>query len=168
MASIQQMWLKNAVWDSVFLLGGIWLLPLLAVCSLLPKALLLLSLALTAVLWLSHRVATFFTIFCTPTYRALIAQEPLRFMVIPALVLLLSVAFALSPYPASPVIRLQVLGTFSLPQRIILQREQRGQRGGRKQASYTVFEQLQVKVDQKPDGSLGEFHVSDNLGLMNW
>jgi hypothetical protein len=108
------MWLKNSVWDSVFLLGGIWLLPLVAVCSLLPKTLLLLSLILTAVLWLSHRVATFFTIFCTPSYRALITQEPLRFIVIPTLVLLLSVAFALSPYPASPLIRLQALGTIFL------------------------------------------------------
>jgi hypothetical protein len=111
MQATQQMWLRNGVWDSFFLMGGIWLLPVIALFAIIPEHFLLLSLALTGVLWLSHRVATFWTIFCTPSYRTLIAAEPVRFIVVPALVLLLSVAFALSSYPASPLLRLQIMGT---------------------------------------------------------
>jgi hypothetical protein len=111
MKSTQQMWLKNRVWDTIFIMGGIWLLPIIALFSALPQSFLLLSLLLTAVLWLSHRVATFFTIFFTPSYRTLIATEPIRFIVVPTLVLLLSIAFAVSPFPESPLVRLQFMGT---------------------------------------------------------
>lgn len=111
MTPAQQMWLRNGAWDTFFIMGGLWLLPVIALFSVVPDHFLFLSLALTGVLWLSHRVATFWTVFCTPSYRALIAAEPARFITVPALVLLLSVAFAVSSYPASPLLRLQIMGT---------------------------------------------------------
>lgn len=111
MTQAQQMWLRNGAWDTFFIMGGIWLLPVVALFSVVPEHFLFLSLALTGVLWLSHRVATFWTVFFTPSYRALIASEPTRFITIPALVLLLSVAFAVGSYPASPLLRLQIMGT---------------------------------------------------------
>jgi len=102
------------MWDGFFIMGGLWLVPLLLTFSLLPNEFLLMSLILTSVLWLSHRVATFFTIFCTPTYRGLIAAEPMRFFVVPGVVLLLSVGAALCPFPESALVRLQILGTIFL------------------------------------------------------
>ncbi len=111
MKSAQQQWVKSGVWDTFFIMGGIWLLPLIALFGVIPYQFLLLSLALTGILWLSHRVATFWTVFCTPSYRSLIAAEPVRFIFLPALVLLLSVAFAVSSYPASALLRLQIMGT---------------------------------------------------------
>ena len=65
-------------------------------------------------LWLSHRFATTYNALCTPAYRGLVAEQRVRFLWMPGIIVLLTCGFVYAPYwlvPLDPWGKVQVLGT---------------------------------------------------------
>ena len=84
-------WVRGPVWDGVWMLNAVWLVPLalwLAHGYSDPGAspLAVLYFGLTALFWLGHRFGSTWLAYCTEAYRPLMREEPVRFVVIPLLV----------------------------------------------------------------------------------
>jgi hypothetical protein len=85
------MWVRNPVWDSVWMLNALWLLPLvlwLAHGYSDPESspLDVLYFGLTALFWIGHRLSSTWLAYCTEAYRPLLRSEPVRFVILPLLV----------------------------------------------------------------------------------
>jgi hypothetical protein len=84
-------WVRGPVWDGIWMLNALWLLPLvlwLAHGYADPQSgpLDLVYLGLTALFWIGHRLCSTWLAYCTEAYRPLLRQEPGRFIVVPLMV----------------------------------------------------------------------------------
>ena len=91
MAVRSSLWVRGPLWDGVWMLNAVWLVPLalwLAHGYSDPGAspLAVLYFGLTALFWLGHRFGSTWLAYCTEAYRPLVREEPVRFVVIPLLV----------------------------------------------------------------------------------
>ena len=100
-------WLRSAGWDGVWMLNALWLAPAVLWLSYgyaEPAASPLddLYFVLTALFWIGHRVSSAYVAYCTEAYRPLLRTQPLRFVVVPALVVAACFAILLPADDAFP------------------------------------------------------------------
>ena len=100
-------WVRGPVWDGVWMLNALWLVPLalwLAHGYSDPESSPLDSfyLVLTALFWIGHRLCSTWLAYCTEAYRLLVRNEPERFIVLPLLVTVTCFAILLPPDTAFP------------------------------------------------------------------
>jgi len=84
-------WVRGPGWDAFWMLGALWLAPLVLWLSRgyrdpEESPLDLLYFALTALFWIGHRLCSTYLAYCTEAYRPLLREQPVRFVVIPLLV----------------------------------------------------------------------------------
>ncbi|MCC6847088.1 MAG: hypothetical protein IT294_01205 [Deltaproteobacteria bacterium] len=84
-----QPWVRGLLWDGVWMLSGLWLVPLVLLLSLgsddpRTGSLDLVYGWLTALFWLGHRIGSTWIAYCTTAYRPLRLAEPVRFVLVPA------------------------------------------------------------------------------------
>ena len=84
-------WVRGPVWDSVWMLNALWLVPIalwLAHGYSDPEAspLDVFYFGLTALFWIGHRLGSTWLAYCTEAYRPLLRSEPVRFVLLPLLV----------------------------------------------------------------------------------
>ena len=101
------LWLRGPLWDALFMQNALWLVPVvlvLAAGQANPAAGPLdgLYFAITALFWIGHRLGSAWLAYATAAYRPLLKAEPVRFLVIPALVAILCFALLLPPDGALP------------------------------------------------------------------
>lgn len=114
----RQPWVRAPAWDLFWLHGGLWLAPLAVLCSLgwtdvedSPAQ--LVYLALSAVFWIGHRFSSTWLAWFTTAYARARAQQPARFLIVPAAVVGLTFAVVLAPdhlLPGTWLQRVLVLG----------------------------------------------------------
>jgi hypothetical protein len=113
-------WVRGPLWDSVWMLNAVWLLPLALWLSrgdsgAATGPLDVLYFAVTALFWIGHRLSSTWLAYCTDAYRPLLRCEPVRFVVLPALITAACFAFILPadhalPWPrADRVVALAIL-----------------------------------------------------------
>jgi len=100
-------WVRGPVWDGVWMLNALWLVPLvlwLAHGYSDPESSPLddLYLGLTALFWIGHRVCSTWLAYCTEAYRPLLHSEPVQFVVLPLLVTMACFAIFLPADAALP------------------------------------------------------------------
>src|SRR5437899_1115631 len=100
-------WVRGPVWDSFWMLSGLWLAPIviwLAWGYDDPESspLDLLYFGLTALFWLGHRFCSTYLAYCTEAYRPLLRTQSVRFVVLPVLITIGCFAFFLPPDSALP------------------------------------------------------------------
>jgi hypothetical protein len=109
-------WVRGPVWDGVWMLNSLWLVPLALWLSHgysdpASSPLDLLYFGLTALFWIGHRLCSTWLAYCTEAYRPLLRSEPVRFVVLPLLVTIACFAVFLPADRAFPWTREQrVLG----------------------------------------------------------
>jgi hypothetical protein len=84
-------WVRGPVWDLVWMLNALWLIPLAlwltrGYSDPQSSPLDLLYFGLTALFWIGHRLCSTWLAYCTEAYRPLIRSEPMRFVLLPLLV----------------------------------------------------------------------------------
>ncbi len=84
-------WVRGPVWDGVWMLNALWLVPLvlwLAHGHSEPQSspLDIFYLGLTALFWIGHRLCSTWLAYCTEAYRPLLRDDPVRFVMLPLLV----------------------------------------------------------------------------------
>jgi len=84
-------WVRGPIWDGFWMLSALWLAPvvlLLAHGYSNPESspLDLLYFGLTALFWIGHRLSSTYLAYCTEAYRPLLREQPIRFIVLPALI----------------------------------------------------------------------------------
>jgi hypothetical protein len=84
-------WVRGPVWDGVWMLNAVWLVPLAlwlthGYFDSASSPLAVLYVGLTALFWLGHRFGSAWLAYCTEAYRPLVRDEPVRFILIPLLV----------------------------------------------------------------------------------
>src|SRR5713101_473368 len=107
-------WVRGPVWDSFWMLSGLWLAPIviwLAWGYDDPESspLDLLYFGLTALFWLGHRFCSTYLAYCTEAYRPLLRTQSVRFVVLPVLITIGCFAFILPPDSALPWTRAERL-----------------------------------------------------------
>ncbi len=107
-------WVRGPVWDSFWMLSGLWLAPIviwLAWGYDDPESspLDLLYFGLTALFWLGHRFCSTYLAYCTEAYRPLLRTQSVRFVVLPVLITIGCFAFFLPPDSALPWTRAERL-----------------------------------------------------------
>src|SRR3954468_19041985 len=107
-------WVRGPLWDSFWMLSALWLAPLvlwLAHGYSDPEAspLDLLYFGLTALFWLGHRFSSTYLAYCTEAYRPLLRAQPVRFVLLPLLVILVCFAVFLPTDSALPWTRAERL-----------------------------------------------------------
>lgn len=85
------LWVRGPVWDGCWMLCAVWLAPIVLWLSWGyddPQAspLDVLYFGLTALFWIGHRIGSAYVAYGTAAYRPLVRAEPVRFVVVPALV----------------------------------------------------------------------------------
>lgn len=110
-------WLRGPAWDLVCPLSALWLVPLVLVLSAGPRdpadgPLDALYFALTALLWLGHRVASTWLAYFTTAYGPVRRAERLRFAVAPIVIAVVCCAAMLAPDAALPWTRMQRVTAF--------------------------------------------------------
>jgi len=105
-------WVRGPVWDSVWILNALWLVPvalLLAHGYSNPQTgpLDTLYFGLTALFWIGHRLSSSWLAYCTEAYRPLIRAQPVRFVLLPVLVTVACFAVFLPADDALPWSRWQ-------------------------------------------------------------
>jgi hypothetical protein len=84
-------WVRGPVWDGVWMLNALWLVPLvlwLAHGYSDPESspLDVFYFGLSALFWIGHRLCSTWLAYCTEAYRPLLRSDPVRFVVLPLLV----------------------------------------------------------------------------------
>jgi hypothetical protein len=84
-------WVRGPVWDGVWMLNSLWLVPVvlwLAHGYSDPESspLNILYFGLTALFWIGHRLCSTWLAYCTEAYRPLLRDKPVSFVAIPLLV----------------------------------------------------------------------------------
>jgi hypothetical protein len=105
-------WLRNPIWDGFWMQSALWLAPLalwLAHGYTDPESSPLdgLYFGLTALFWLGHRFCSTYLAYCTEAYRPLLRLQPVRFVMLPALITIGCFALFLPPDSALPWTREQ-------------------------------------------------------------
>jgi hypothetical protein len=100
-------WVRGPVWDGVWMLNALWLMPLvlwLAHGYSDPESspLNIFYLGLTSLFWIGHRLCSTWLAYCTEAYRPLLRTEPVRFVVLPLLVTIACFAVFLPADAALP------------------------------------------------------------------
>ncbi len=100
-------WVRGPVWDGVWMLNALWLVPIalwLARGYSDPEAspLDVFYFGLTALFWIGHRLGSTWLAYCTEAYRPLLRSEPVRFVLIPLLVTVACFLVFLPPDDAFP------------------------------------------------------------------
>jgi hypothetical protein len=100
-------WVRGPVWDSVWMLNAIWLVPIALLlvqgyADPTSSRLDVLYFGLTALFWIGHRLGSTWLAYFTEAYRPLLRSEPVRFVVLPLLVTLACFAIFLPPDDALP------------------------------------------------------------------
>ena len=100
-------WVRGPVWDGVWILNALWLVPIALWLSHGypdPKASALdpFYFGLTALFWIGHRLGSTWLAYCTEAYRPLLRSEPVRFVLLPLLVTIGCFAVFLPPDDALP------------------------------------------------------------------
>ncbi len=83
-------WVRSPLWDGVWMLNAVWLVPLAlwlahGYSDPMASPLAVFYFGLTALFWLGHRFASTWLAYCTEAYRPLMREEPIRFVVVPLL-----------------------------------------------------------------------------------
>lgn len=107
-------WVRGPVWDGVWMLNALWLVPLvlwLAHGYSDPESspLDMFYFGLTALFWIGHRLCSTWLAYCTEAYRPLLRNKPVQFVVLPLLVTVACFAIFLPPDEALPWTRVQRL-----------------------------------------------------------
>lgn len=102
------MWLVSPRFDILWLHAGLWLLPVVATSVFLPDVVRLTLVAGTLLFWLGHRFASAQTAYRLPQYRALIQQEPVRFIWAPLAIFGIVIGFTWVPLGAGGDLSLHV------------------------------------------------------------
>src|SRR5438270_52299 len=84
-------WVRGPVWDGFWMLSALWLAPVIFWLShgySDPESspLDLLYFGLTVLFWIGHRLSSTYLAYCTEAYRPLLREQPVRFIVLPLLV----------------------------------------------------------------------------------
>ena len=84
-------WVRGPVWDGVWMLNALWLVPLVLLLARgysdpESSPLDTLYFGLTALFWIGHRLCSAWLAYCTEAYRPLLREQPVRFVVLPLLV----------------------------------------------------------------------------------
>jgi hypothetical protein len=100
-------WVRGPVWDGFWMLSALWLAPIvlwLAHGYSDPESspLDVLYFGLTALFWIGHRLSSTYLAYCTEAYRPLLRRQPIRFIILPLLVLAGCLAVFLPPDSALP------------------------------------------------------------------
>ena len=100
-------WVRGPVWDSVWMLNALWLVPIalwLAHGYSDPETspLDVFYFGLTALFWIGHRLGSTWLAYCTEAYRPLLRSEPVRFILLPLLVTVACFVVFLPPDDAFP------------------------------------------------------------------
>lgn len=111
LAAGPSIWVQGPVWDGVWMLSAVWLTPLalwLAVGHADRQGPLdMLYLIITALFWIGHRFGSAWLAYATEAYRPLLRAQPVRFVVLPALVTAICFVLLLPPDTALPLTRLE-------------------------------------------------------------
>jgi len=100
-------WVRGPVWDGVWMLNALWLVPLALWLSHgysdpAASPLDVFYFGLTALFWIGHRLSSTWLAYCTEAYRPLLRSEPVRFVLLPLLVTVACFAVFLPPDEALP------------------------------------------------------------------
>jgi hypothetical protein len=111
-ASHSSTWVRGPVWDGVWMLNALWLVPVaLWLVQGHPNAeagpLDVLYFGLTALFWIGHRLGSSWLAYCTEAYRPLLRSQPVRFVLLPLLVTVACFCVFLPPDDALPWSRWQ-------------------------------------------------------------
>jgi hypothetical protein len=101
-------WIKNPVWDLVWVLNALWLAPLVLLLArghddVRTSPVDWLFFALAVPLWFGHRISSAWLVYATPAYRPLLATQRLRLVVAPLAVAAACLALMLAPESALPM-----------------------------------------------------------------
>lgn len=107
-------WVRSPLWDGFWLMGGLWLAPLLWLLAhghdnpyQSPAD--GIYLALTLCFWIGHRVGSSYLAYCTTAYRPVLRAQPVRFIVVPLAVAVTVFVVVLLPESVLPIPVLQRL-----------------------------------------------------------
>ena len=100
-------WVRGPVWDGVWMLNALWLLPIAVwlahgYAHAESSPLDFLYFGLSALFWIGHRLCSTWLAYCTEAYRPLVRMEPVRFIVLPLLITLVCFAVFLPDEQALP------------------------------------------------------------------
>jgi len=100
-------WVHGPVWDGVWMLNALWLVPIALLLTLgysdaEASPLDVFYFGLTALFWIGHRLGSTWLAYCTEAYRPLLRSEPVRFILLPLLVTGACFAVFLPPDEALP------------------------------------------------------------------
>jgi hypothetical protein len=102
------LWIRSPAWDLVWVLNALWLAPMALLLAhghddVRASPVDALFFALAVPLWFGHRVSSAWLAYATPSYRALLATQRLRFVVAPLTVATACFALLLAPERVLPV-----------------------------------------------------------------
>ncbi|MEZ0369616.1 MAG: hypothetical protein ACAI44_11055 [Candidatus Sericytochromatia bacterium] len=97
-------WIRSFKWDGFWILSGFWI-PTLFLCLPLQSSKYLIF-SLTLCFWIGHRISSTYLAFCVGEYRQVIRAKPVYFLVFPACLFCLLMAFVLCPESLLPIPRL--------------------------------------------------------------
>ena len=116
-------WVQGPVWDGVWMQSALWLTPLALWLGSghaeRQGPLDALYLIITALFWLGHRFGSAWLAYATEAYRPLLAAQPVRFVLLPALVALVCFAILLPPDSAECTVYFRVLMVTVSPARMV-------------------------------------------------
>lgn len=96
-------WLRSPLWDSVWMLSGLWLFAPIAILSMLGHGLDVLLAVSLVTLWLAHRVGTTYLYVTNRQYAELIKTQYVRFVLLPVLIFVLFSLFFFDPLGVVPL-----------------------------------------------------------------
>lgn len=90
--SAHSLWLRGPIWDGFWMQSALWLAPValwLAYGYSNPakSPLDLLYFGVTALFWIAHRLSSTYLAYCTEAYRPLLRTQPVRFVLLPFLII---------------------------------------------------------------------------------
>lgn len=106
-AAARSAWIRGPAWDTLVMHSALWLVPAVLLLGwgdpdAASGPLDTLYLGLTALFWIGHRVGSTWLAYFTSAYRPLLRSEPVRFVVLPALVVATCFALLLPADEALP------------------------------------------------------------------
>ena len=101
-------WIKSPAWDLVWVLNPLWLAPLVLLLAwghddVRASPVDGLFFALAVPLWFGHRVSSAWLAYATPAYRAVLATQRMRFVVVPLAIAVACFAAFLAPESVLPI-----------------------------------------------------------------
>ena len=105
-------WIRSATWDGFWVLGALWLAPLVAVVMRGGEEQGLdrvdtIYFVLTIAFWIGHRLSSSYLAYCTTAYRPLLQTQRVRFVWVPLAITVLVVLVLVPPDDAWPWTRLE-------------------------------------------------------------